>query len=72
MTSDAEQTSTSHRKLMHETIDHLSTIISIAQFHGMNEDLPSEAQADMKRLVQIARGVSNNLKHLAEILLEDG
>ena len=71
MTSDVGQTSTSHRKLMHETVDHLSTIISIAQFYGLNEDLPSEARADMKRLVQIAHKISDNLKHLAEILPEE-
>ena len=71
MTSDAEQTPTSYGKLMHETVDHLSAIISIAQFYGMSEDLPSKAQADMKRLVQFAREVSNNLKLLAEILPEE-
>ena len=71
MTSDAEQTSTSYGKLMHETVDHLSAIISIAQFYGLNEDLPSEARADLKRLVQIAHEISGNLKHLAEILPEE-
>jgi hypothetical protein len=71
MTSDTEQGSTSYGKLMHETVDHLSAIISIAQFYGMSEDLPSKARTDMKRLVQIAHKVSDNLKHLAEILPEE-
>jgi hypothetical protein len=71
MTSNVGQPSISPGKLMHETVDHLSAIISIAQFYGMSEDLPSKAQADMKRLVQFAREVSNNLKLLAEILPEE-
>ena len=71
MTSEVEQSPTSPSKLMHQTIDHLSTILSIAQFYLMDEAVSPELQADMKRIVQTAREVSSNLRHLAEILLED-
>ena len=71
MTSGIEQPPTSPSKLMHQMINHLSTIISIAQFYLMDETVSPKHQADMKRIVQTAKEVSSNLRHLAEILLED-
>ena len=70
MTS-VEQSPPSPSELMHETFDHLSTIISIAQFCLINEDLSPKLQADMKRIIQTTHETSNHLKHLAEFLLED-
>ncbi len=56
--------------LMHDTINQISTIISIAQFGLISKEMSPEVQADMKRIVATMRQVANNLKRLAEILDE--
>jgi len=71
MTSEIEQTPTTPSKLMHATINHLSTIISIAQFNLMGEDMSPKLQNELKRIIQAARDASTNLKNLAEILPEE-
>ena len=57
--------------LMHETINHISTIISIAQLSLISKEMSPEVQADMKRIIETVRQMSDNLKQLAE-LLEEG
>jgi signal transduction histidine kinase len=58
--------------LIHDTINQVSTIISIAQLDMLSKDMSSEVKADMKRIIQTMREVSGNLKRLAEILDEEG
>jgi hypothetical protein len=70
MTFEIEQTPTPS-KLMHATINNLSTIISIAQFNLISEAMSPKLQEDLKRIIQTAREASNNLKALAEIIQED-
>jgi len=72
MTTDVEQTSKSSSKLMHETIDQLSTIVSIAQFALISEDLPPKLQDDLKRIVQAAHGAANHINDLGDRLLREG
>ncbi len=57
--------------LMHEIINHISTIISIAQLSLISKEMSPEVQADMKRIIQTVRQMSDNLKQLAEVLDED-
>ncbi len=57
--------------LMHEIINHISTIISIAQLSLISKEMSPEVQADMKRIIQTVRQMSDNLKQLAELLEED-
>jgi hypothetical protein len=70
MTFETEQTPTPS-KLMHATINNLSTIISIAQFNILSEAMSPKLQEELKRIIQTAREASTNLKALAEILQED-
>lgn len=57
--------------LMHDTINQISTVMSIAQNCLYNQEMSPEVQAEIKRIIQAMRDVSNNVKHLAEILDED-
>ncbi|HEX9926781.1 MAG TPA: hypothetical protein VGD99_29310 [Anaerolineae bacterium] len=56
---------------MHDTINQVSTIISIAQLDMLSKDMSSEVKADMQRIIQTMRLVSGNLKRLAEMLDEE-
>jgi len=72
MTSEVEQSPpNTPSKLMHETIDQLSTIISITQFSLMSEDMSPKLQEDLKRVIQAARNAADHIKHLGEILREE-
>ncbi|MFC1976477.1 hypothetical protein ACFLXQ_08760 [Chloroflexota bacterium] len=71
MTSEVEQSPTTPAKLLHETVDQLSTIISIAQFSLMSEDMSPKLQEDMKRIIQAARDAADHIKHLGEIVREE-
>jgi Na+/phosphate symporter len=69
MTTD-EQTPATSSQLMHETIDQLSTIISIAQFSMLNDELSPKLKEDLQRVVQAARGAAENLRQLGDMLHE--
>ena len=56
---------------MHDTINDVAAVLSIAQFYLISKEMSPEIQGDMKRIVQTMRQVSSNLKRLAEILEED-
>jgi hypothetical protein len=71
MSSDLNDPNARRAGLMHDTINDISTVMSIAQNCLMNQELSPEIQADLKRLVQTMRHVSDNIKHLAEILDEE-
>ena len=68
MTDDIDQTPNSPSKLMHETIDQLSSIVSIAQFALISEDLPPKLQHDLKRIIQAAHGAANHINDLGDML----
>ncbi len=70
MTTDAEHTSTTPSKLLHETIDQLSTIISIAQFSLITEELSPKTENDFKRIIQTARDAAEQIKQLSEMIRE--
>ena len=64
----ADDASPPYALLMHDTINQISTIISIAQLDMLTKDMSSEVKADMQRIIQTMRQVSDNLKLLAEML----
>ena len=72
MTIQDDQTPATPSALMHQTVDHLSTIVSIAQFSLINEEMSPKLQDDLKRVIQNAHEASNSLKQLADILHEEG
>ena len=71
MASEVDRASVTPSKLMHEILNNLSTIISIAQFDLMGETMSPKLQEDIKRMIQTAHEASHHLKHLAEILVEE-
>ena len=58
-------------ELLHDTINQLSSIISIAQYCLIGREVSSEVQDDLNRIVEMARDAATNLKHLAEFLEEE-
>ena len=70
MTSQIDPSETpSH--LLHETVNLLSTIVSIAQLNVLDEDTSPKLQGELKRIIQAAREASENLKSLAQLLQEN-
>jgi hypothetical protein len=65
------QTELTPAKLMHATINQLSTIVSIAQFNLLSEEMSPKLRDELKRIIQAARDASTYLKQLAEILPEE-
>jgi hypothetical protein len=57
--------------LMHDTVNDVSTILSIAQNSLLSREMPAEVQTDLKRIIQTARQVAANLRQIAEILEEE-
>jgi len=71
MTAQTEQAPATPSKLMHQTVDQLSTIVSIAQFDLISADMSPKLRDDLGRIIQAAREASEHLKQLAEILREE-
>jgi len=57
--------------LLHDTLNHLSSIISVAQYCLISKEVSPEVRGDLKRIVEMTKEVAANLKHLAEILEEE-
>ena len=57
--------------LMHDIINHVSTIMSISQFALISKEMSPELQLDIKRIVSTSRTLSIDLKHLARMLEEE-
>ena len=58
-------------ELLHDTINQLSSIISIAQYCLIGREVSSEVQDDLTRIVEMTKDAAANLKRLAEILEEE-
>ena len=58
-------------QLMHEMMNHVSSIMSIAQFALISKEMSSELRVDMERIVQNTKEVTHYIRHLAEILEEE-
>ena len=56
--------------LLHDALNHVSSIISIAQFCLISKEASPEVQRDLKRIIETTREVATNLKRLAETLEE--
>jgi hypothetical protein len=57
--------------LLHDTLNQLSSIISVAQYCLISKEASPEVRMDLKRIVEMTKEVAANLKHLAEILEEE-
>ncbi len=57
--------------LMHETINDISTIMSIAQLCLITKEMSPDVREDIKRIVETGRQMSDKLKLMAEVLQEE-
>lgn len=58
-------------ELLHDTLNQLSSIISIAQYRLINDEVSPDIATDLKRIIEMTREAATNLKRLAEILEEE-
>lgn len=56
---------------MHDTLNQVSSVISIAQYCLISKEVSPEIQVDLKRIVEMTREIAANLKRLAETLEEE-
>jgi hypothetical protein len=70
MTTELDQTAKTPSKLVHETVDQLSTIVSIAQFTLISNDLPPKLRDDLQRIVQAARDAAGHVQELSDFVRE--
>ena len=71
MSSEANKPGPVFSLLMHEAINDISTILSIAQLNLISKDMPPDIRHDFKRIVDTGRQMSDKLKLLAEVLPEE-
>jgi hypothetical protein len=57
--------------LLHDTLNQISSIISVAQYCLISKEVSPEVQGDLKRIVEMTKAVASNLKRLAETLEEE-
>ena len=57
--------------LMHETLNDVSTIMSIAQLCLISKEMPPDVRHEIKRIVETGREMSEKLKQMAEVLQEE-
>ena len=57
--------------LMHETLNDISTIMSIAQLCLISKEMPPDVRQEIKRIVETGREMSEKLKLMAEVLQEE-
>jgi signal transduction histidine kinase len=57
--------------LLHDTLNQLSSIISVAQYCLISKEVSPEVREDLKRIVDMTKEVAANLKRLAETLEEE-
>jgi signal transduction histidine kinase len=57
--------------ILHDTLNQISSIISVAQLCLINKEVSPEIRHDLKRIVEMTKEVAANLKRLAETLEEE-
>ncbi len=57
--------------LMHETLNDVSTIMSIAQLCLISKEMPPDVRQEIKRIIETGREMSDKLKLMAEVLQEE-
>ena len=71
MSSTADKPGPVFSVLMHEVINDISTILSIAQLNLISKDMPPDIREDFKHIVDTGRQMSDRLKLMAEVLQEE-
>lgn len=56
--------------LMHDTLNDMSTILSIAQFCLISRDMSPELRIEVERIVDTGKEMSDKLKRMAEVMQE--
>jgi signal transduction histidine kinase len=57
--------------ILHDTLNQISSIISVAQLCLISKEASPEIQHDLKRIVEMTKEVAASLKRLAETLEEE-
>lgn len=57
--------------ILHDTLNQVSSIISVAQLCLISNEVSPEIQRDLKRIVEMTKEVAANLKRLAETLEDE-
>jgi hypothetical protein len=70
MTTELIQMPKTPSKLVHETVDQLSTIVSIAQLVLISNNLSPQLKDDLKRIVQAAREAADRVQELSDFVRE--
>ncbi len=71
MSSQANKPGPVFSILMHETLNDMSTILSIAQLCLISKEMPPDVRLEFKRIVETGRQMSDKLKLMAEVLQEE-
>lgn len=69
--SDTEEEAVLPGVLLHDTLNQISSIISVAQYCLISKEVSPEVQGDLRRIVEMTKAVAANLKRLAETLEEE-
>jgi len=56
--------------LMHDTLNDMSTILSIAQFCLISKEMSPELRIEVERIVDTGKQMSDKLKRMAEVMQE--
>jgi hypothetical protein len=56
--------------LMHDTLNDMSTILSIAQFCLISQEMSPELRVEVERIVDTGKQMSDKLKRMAEVMQE--
>ncbi len=68
MSSNSNESKATFSILMHDTLNDISTILSIAQFCLISKEMSSELRLEMGRIVDTGKQMSEKLKQMAEVI----
>ncbi len=57
--------------ILHDTLNQISSIISVAQLCLINKEVSPDLRHDLKRIVEMSKEVATSLKLLAETLEDE-
>jgi hypothetical protein len=71
MSSKSNSQKSAFSVLMHDTLDDVSTILSIAQYCLIFKEMSPEVRTDMERIVETGRNMSNKLKQMGQVVQDE-
>ncbi|MEW5956415.1 MAG: hypothetical protein AB1801_01730 [Chloroflexota bacterium] len=68
MSSNTHETKTTFSILMHDALNDISTILSIAQFCLISKEMSPDLRTEVERIVDTGKQMSEKLKLMAEVI----